>query len=55
MLLCVARETGLPIPELERMHTARLLLWWHAVAWDAGTWTVAPTPPPTEQLDALLL
>jgi hypothetical protein len=55
VLATLARETGWTESHLrDGMAWARALLYWHAIAFAAGEWTVAPGAPLEDQLDALL-
>ena len=53
-MFTLARETGWPEHFiLWELPLWRALAYQHCALWQAGAWTVAPSPPPETQLDAL--
>jgi hypothetical protein len=54
MIIALARETGWPEDFITgTLPWPRALLYWHAIAFGNGVWTVAPAPPVEDQLAAL--
>ena len=54
MIIAIARETGWTEDYIMgSLPWARALLYWHAIAFSNGIWTVSPALPVEEQLAAL--
>jgi len=55
MVITLARDTGWSEDYiLSTLSYAKVLLYWHAIAYASGTWTVAPSAPIASQIDTLL-
>ena len=54
MIIALARETGWTEEYITgQLPWARALLYWHAIAFGNGVWTVSPAPPIEDQMTAL--
>lgn len=54
MIIAVARETGWTEAFITGdLPWARVLIYWHAIAFSNGVWTITPALPVEDQMEAL--